>query len=55
MADETKEPTKAEEAKVQKLADAYAKDGTIEPGFRFRYVTTGGETVVKVTPIARKG
>jgi hypothetical protein len=55
MADEPKNPTKAEADKLQKLADAFEKDGTIEPGYQFRYVTTGGNTVLVVEPIERKG
>ena len=55
MANDTQDTTKAEEAKLQKLADAYAKDGTIEPGFKYRFVTTGGETIVVATPIEKKG
>lgn len=55
MANDPQEPTKAEETKLQKLADAFEKDGTIEPGFQFRYVTNGGETRVQVTPIEKKG
>lgn len=45
---EVKEPTKAEADRLQKLADAYEKDGTIEPGYGYRYVTSGGETHVVV-------
>ena len=55
MANETQEPTKTEEAKLQKLAEAFTKTGAIEPGYRFRHVTTGGQTVVRVTPIEKKG
>ena len=45
---EVKEPTKAEADRFQKLADAYEKDGAIEPGYGYRYVTSGGETRVVV-------
>lgn len=55
MANETQEPTKAEADKLKKFADAFAKDDVIEPGYQFRYVTIGGETVVVVEPIAKKG
>ncbi len=43
---EVKEPTKAETDRLQKLAEAYEKDGTMEPGYGYRYVTSGGETRV---------
>ncbi len=43
---EVKEPTKAETDRLQKLAEAYEKDGTMEPGYGYRYVTSGGETHV---------
>ncbi len=50
MTDKTdaKEPTKAETDRLQKIADAYEKDGTMEPGYGYRYVTSGGETHVVV-------
>ncbi len=48
---EAKEPTKAEADRLQKLAEAYEKDGTMEPGYGYRYVTSGGETHAVVTKI----
>ncbi len=48
---EVKEPTKAEADRLQKLADAYEKDGAIEPGYGYRYVTSGGETRAVATRI----
>jgi hypothetical protein len=48
-----KEPTKAEQERLQKLADAFAKDGTMEEGYEYRYVTSGGETKPIVTKIER--
>jgi len=41
---EAKEPTKAEADRLQKLADAYEKDGTTEPGIGYRLETRGGES-----------
>ena len=49
-----KEPTKAEADRLQKLADAYAKDRTKEPGYAYRYVTRGGRTFPVVTKIEKK-
>jgi len=46
-----KEPTKAEQERFDKLAAAYEKDGTMEPGYGYRYVTRGGETHAVVTKI----
>ncbi len=48
---EVKEPTKAETDKLQKLAEAYEKDGTMEPGYEYRYGTSGGETHAVATKI----
>ncbi len=45
---EAKEPTKSETDRLAKLADAYEKDGTMEPGYGYRYGTRGGETRVVV-------
>lgn len=53
MAAETK--TEVKEVDLKKLADAFARDNHIEPGYQYRYVTTGGETVVVVEPIGQKG
>ena len=50
-----KEPTKSEADKLQKLADAYAKDRTKEPGYAYRFVTSGGVTRPVVTKIEKKG
>lgn len=52
MANETQD-TKVKEPDLKKLADAFAKDNHIEPGFSYRYVTTGGETIVVVEPIKK--
>jgi hypothetical protein len=42
MTDNTpKEPTKAEADKLEKLAAAYAKDRTKEPGYGYRLVPNG--------------
>ncbi|MDQ3541386.1 MAG: hypothetical protein M3440_11925 [Chloroflexota bacterium] len=43
-----KEPTKAEQERLDKLAAAYEKDGTMEPGYGYTYRTSGGETRVVV-------
>ena len=45
---EVKEPTKAETDRLAKLAEAYEKDGKIEPGYGYTYRTSGGETRVVV-------
>ena len=50
-----KEPTRSEADKLQKLADAYAKDRTKEPGYAYRFVTSGGVTRPVVTKIEKKG
>lgn len=46
---ELREPTKTETDRLAKLAEAYEKDGTMESGFSYRYVTRGGETHAVVT------
>lgn len=53
--DTAQDTTKAEADKLKKLAEAYEKNGTVEPGFAYRYVTSGGETHAVVTPIRKKG
>lgn len=55
MANETAQKPETDEAKLKKLAEAYEKNGTVEPGFAYRYVTSGGETHAVVTPIRKKG
>lgn len=55
MANETaQDTTKAEADKLQKLAAAYEKDGTMEPGYRYRWVTSGGQTRIQVRKIEKK-
>lgn len=55
MTDNTpKEPTKAEQERLQKLAEAYATEGKMEEGYEYRYVTSGGETRPVVTKIERR-
>ena len=44
-----KEPTKTEQAKLDKLGDAYLKDRTREPGYSYRLKVVGGQTVAVVT------
>lgn len=49
-----KEPTKTEQAKLDKLAEAYKKDArktrADNPGYSFRYTVVGGQTV----PVVKK-
>ena len=54
MADNTAAPTENETQALQKLADAYEKDETMKPGYRYKWVTSGGQTRVVVTKIERK-
>ena len=53
MAETQKAPEVNESDQLQKLADAYAKDGTKKPGYGYRWVTTGGVTVVRVTKLGK--
>lgn len=52
---EGSEPEESEEDKIARLAEDYEKNGTIAPGYSYRYRTSGGETHVVVTPIRKKG
>ena len=47
-------PTENETQALQKLADAYEKEGAIKQGYRYKWVTSGGQTRVVVTKIERK-
>ena len=51
---EVKEPTKSETDRLQKLAEAYEKDGTLEPGIGYRLVTRGGESHWVATRIEKQ-
>ncbi len=50
---EVKEPTKAEADRFQKLADAYEKDGTMDPDYEYHWETRGGETRVVAKKIEK--
>lgn len=51
------EPAAAEDSKqakdLQKLADAYERDGTTEPGYTYTYVTRNGETRAVVAKLGK--
>ena len=50
---EAQDTTKAEAAKLDKLAAAYLKDRTREPGYSYRLKVVGGQTVAVVKKIGK--
>lgn len=48
--DTAQDTTKAEADKLKKLADAFEKDETMDPAYTYRWVTTGGKTILTVKP-----
>ena len=51
MAEDQKEPTKTEQAELDRLADAYRTDRTKEPGYSYRLKVVAGETRVIVKKV----
>lgn len=54
MANETAQKPETDEAKLARIARAYEKNGTMESGYSYRWVTSGGRTFVVARPIRRK-